>query len=134
MKTAKTTPKPATVTIPPPCASIAAAPPVLITVPAEAVLVPFLLPFPVDAALPEPPDPEALPDDLVLFEEPVAPEFLPVLVAVAIPEPVSVEFPEAPRVALAFLVLVLDWALSACWLRGWEQWLWLGRGDWKGER
>lgn len=106
MNTANTTPNPATVTIPPPCASIAAAPPVLTTVPADAVLVLvlvlFLPPLAVEVALL---DAEAAPDPFVEFDEPVAPEPLADLVPVA-------EAVELPAASVAFEALDFeDWVL-----------------------
>lgn len=107
MNTAKTTPNPATVTIPPPCASSADAPPVLTTVPAEVVLALLPLLVPVDVAV-EAAAPEDLPPDaFVEFEEPVVPvvpEPFALLVAVA----VAVELSDAPVAAADLEALVFE--------------------------
>jgi hypothetical protein len=114
MNTANTTPNPTTVTIPPDCASKLLAAPVLKAVPEEVVLLALEVLLAVEAALSEA---EALPDALVEFEEPVAPEPFADFVAVAVellPDPdASVDF--AP------LVLVVDLGLLAVdWGGGWD--------------
>ena len=94
MKTAKTTPSPAIVTIPPPCAKRPAAPPVDVAVPADAVLEELEPAFPVALAFE--------------VEEAVLPAF-----EVATPVAVLVELAEfvpEPPVAFAapFIFVVAD--------------------------
>ena len=116
MNTANTTPNPATVTIPPDCASKLLAAPVLKAVPEEVVLLALEVLLAVEAALSEA---EVLPDALVEFEEPVAPEPFADFVAVAVellPDPdASVDFAPLVLVVEDLGLLVVNWG-------GWDGW------------